>query len=191
MVYIQHKQYIWRIGTIQTATRPSFFGVVVLHESLLHIFEKARNFIDKKTIFTSTTYAQIIEMSRHQFFSILLIASALSSVASAFSTRPQIFSTMRVPHKSSSTSLHYQSLGDCEENFRVDILWETAMYERRKDDVESQSTTSSSTAFPESEEVIETTDSELVQAAKAFIPVAIEISLVAAVASAQRPFIFQ
>lgn len=65
------------------------------------------------------------------------------------------------------------------------------MYERRKDDVESQSTTSSSTAFPESEEVIETTDSELVQAAKAFIPVAIEISLVAAVASAQRPFIFQ
>ena len=48
LVYIQHKQYIWRIGTIQTATRPSFFGVVVLHESLLHIFEKARNFIDKK-----------------------------------------------------------------------------------------------------------------------------------------------
>ena len=98
---------------------------------------------------------------------------------------------------SSSTSLNYRTPGDIEDNFlAADALWQTAMYELRDDvdmlshlepaeelvDLEAKEEQTSSTAQE---------DSELVEAAKAFIPVAIEISLVAAACSAQRPFIFQ
>ncbi len=97
---------------------------------------------------------------------------------------------------SSSTSLNYRTPGDIEDNFlAADALWQTAMYELRDDvdmlshleppeelDLDLEEEQTSSTAQE---------DSELVEAAKAFIPVAIEISLVAAACSAQRPFIFQ
>lgn len=97
---------------------------------------------------------------------------------------------------SSSTSLNYRTPGDIEDNFlAADALWQTAMYELRDDvdmlshlepeelvDLEAKEEQTSSTVAE---------DSELVEAAKAFIPVAIEISLVAAACSAQRPFIFQ
>ena len=95
---------------------------------------------------------------------------------------------------SSSTSLNYRTPGDIEDNFlAADALWHTAMYEVRDDmlshlepeelvDLEAKEEQTSSMAQE---------DSELVETAKAFIPVAIEISLVAAACSAQRPFIFQ
>ena len=87
---------------------------------------------------------------------------------------------------SSSTSLNYRTPGDIEDNFlAADALWQTAMYDLEPEelvDLEAKEEQTSSTAQE---------DSELVEAAKAFIPVAIEISLVAAACSAQRPFIFQ
>ncbi len=97
---------------------------------------------------------------------------------------------------SSSTSLNYRTPGDIEDNFlAADALWQTAMYELR-DDVDMLSHLEPAEELVDLEAKEEQTstvaeDSELFEAAKAFIPVAIEISLVAAACSAQRPFIFQ
>lgn len=97
---------------------------------------------------------------------------------------------------SSSTSLNYRTPGDIEDNFlAADALWQTAMYELRDDvDMLSHLEPAEELDLDLEEEQTSSTaqeDSELVEAAKAFIPVAIEISLVAAACSAQRPFIFQ
>lgn len=97
---------------------------------------------------------------------------------------------------SSSTSLNYRTPGDIEDNFlAADALWQTAMYEVRDDvDMLSHLEPAEELDLDLEEEQTSSTaqeDSELVEAAKAFIPVAIEISLVAAACSAQRPFIFQ
>ena len=97
---------------------------------------------------------------------------------------------------SSSTSLNYRTPGDIEDNFlAADALWQTAMYELRNDvDMLSHLEPAEELDLDLEEEQTSSTaqeDSELVEAAKAFIPVAIEISLVAAACSAQRPFIFQ
>lgn len=94
---------------------------------------------------------------------------------------------------SSSTALNYRTPGDIEDNFlAADALWQTAMYELR-DDIDMLSHFEPLEELDLVEEQTSSTaqDSELVEAAKAFIPVAIEISLVAAACSAQRPFIFQ
>jgi len=111
----------------------------------------------------------------------------------------KMFSTMRHPAKgdgsssSSSTSLNYRTPDDFDEKFRTDALWQTAMYELRED--VDMATLLEQPNIPEMEIVTEkkpkTADSELIETAKAFIPVAIEIGIVADVASAQRPFIFQ
>ena len=135
----------------------------------------------------------------------------------------KMFSTMRHPAKgtaavkklkrgasssSTSTSLDYRTPDECgEENFQTDDLWQTAMYELRKEDDVDMTThlehrhllltySTSEADIPELEIVVveekkpKSADSELLEAAKAFIPVAIEIGMIAAVASAQRPFIF-
>ena len=88
---------------------------------------------------------------------------------------------------------------DQEESFQMDALWQTAMYEVREDvdktaELEQRQllTASSSLKAQVSElEIVEEekskmSDSELVEAAQAFIPVAIQILIVAAVASAQQ-----
>jgi len=99
---------------------------------------------------------------------------------------------------SSSTSLNYRSSDEFEESCQMDALWQTAMYELREDvdntaELEQRQllTASSSLKAQVSElEIVEEdkskmADSELVEAAEAFVPVAIQILLVAAVASAQ------
>ena len=81
----------------------------------------------------------------------------------------------------------------------MDALWQTAMYEVREDvdktaELEQRQllTASSSLKAQVSElKIVEEEnqnmpDSELVEASKAFIPVVIEIGIVAAVASAQQ-----
>jgi len=100
---------------------------------------------------------------------------------------------------SSSTSLNYRSSDEFEESCQMDALWQTALYELREDvdktaELEQRQllTASSSLKAQVSElEIVEEekskmSDSELVEAAEAFIPVAIQILIVAAVASAQQ-----
>ena len=100
---------------------------------------------------------------------------------------------------SSSTSLNYRSSDEFEESCQMDALWQTALYELREDvdktaELEQRQllTASSSLKVQVSElEILEEekskmSDSELVEAAEAFIPVAIQILIVAAVASAQQ-----
>mmetsp|Transcript_29160 Transcript_29160/g.45065 ORF Transcript_29160/g.45065 Transcript_29160/m.45065 type:complete len:183 (-) Transcript_29160:119-667(-) len=124
-----------------------------------------------------------------------------------------MFSTMRRPvhakepgtssspegAATSSTSLNYRTSDEFEESFQMDALWQTALYELREDvdktaELEQRQllTASSSLKAQVSElKIVEEEnqnmpDSELVEAAEAFIPVVIEIGIVAAVASAQQ-----
>ena len=94
--------------------------------------------------------------------------------------------------KSSSTSLNYRTSDEFEEHFQMDNLWQTAIYESREDvnmttelDHRASSSIQALQILEEQESI--TKDSELVETAKAFVPVAIEIGVVAAVTSAHSP----
>lgn len=126
-----------------------------------------------------------------------------------------MFSTMRRPANAkeagasssttegttqSSTSLNYRKSDEFEENYQIDACWQTAMSEVSEDvdmitEVERRQLMTASCSLQEEASELElvkeetkpkTKDSELVETAKAFIPVVIEIGMVAVVASAQR-----
>lgn len=124
-----------------------------------------------------------------------------------------MFSTMRHPANAkevgasstddttqSSTSLNYRTSDDFEENYQIDSFWQTAMTDLSEYvDMTTEVGWRQALAVPCSlqEEVTEVDiakaekepemkDSELLQTVKAFMPVVIEIGIVAAVASAQR-----
>lgn len=124
-----------------------------------------------------------------------------------------MFSTMRRPvhakepgtssspegaASSSSTSLNYRSSDEFEESCQMDALWQTAMYELREDvdktaELEQRQLLTASSSLKAQvselkivEEKSKMSDSELVEAAKAFIPVVIEIGIVAAVATSAQ-----
>ncbi len=119
-----------------------------------------------------------------------------------------MFSTMRRPANAkevgassstegttqSSTSLHYRTCDNFEENYQIDSFWQTAMTDLSEDvDMTAEVEWRQALAVPCSlqEEVTELDekmqkDSELLQTAKALLPVVIEFGMVAAVASAQR-----
>jgi hypothetical protein len=124
-----------------------------------------------------------------------------------------MFSTMRRPvhakepgtssspegaASSSSTSLNYRSSDEFEESCQMDALWQTAMYELREGvdktaELEQRQLLTASSSLKAQvselkivEEKSKMSDSELVEAAKAFIPVVIEIGIVAAVATSAQ-----
>ena len=91
---------------------------------------------------------------------------------------------------SSSTSLNYRMSNEFEEHYHMDLLWQSAMYELREDiNMTTESPSFQGEEVPELQIVekhkSKTKDSELVETAKAFLPVAIEIGLIAAVTSGQ------
>ena len=86
---------------------------------------------------------------------------------------------------SSSTSLNYRMSNEFEEHYHMDLIWQSAMYELRKDINMTTESPSCQGEVPELQNVEKTKDSELVETAKAFLPVAIEIGLIAAVTSGQ------
>ena len=108
-----------------------------------------------------------------------------------------MFSTMCRPvnevassASSSSTSLNYRMSNEFEEHYHMDLLWQSAMYELREDANNMTTESPSCQAKVPELQIVEkqkskTKDSELVETAKAFLPVAIEIGLIAAVTSGQ------
>lgn len=110
----------------------------------------------------------------------------------------KMFSTMCRPvnekvassASSSSTSLNYRMSNEFEEHYHMDLLWQSAMYELREDINMTTESPSCQAEVPELQNNVEkqkskTKDSELVETAKAFLPVAIEIGLIASVTSGQ------
>ena len=97
---------------------------------------------------------------------------------------------------SSSTSLNYRISDEYEENYQKDVLWQTAMSELREDvdmtaELERRQLLTAPCSFQaevseleivKKEKKPKTKDSELVETVKAFIPVVIQIGMVAAVA---------